>query len=236
MKPKLCIVGQTHIINIGRKAASKFSDKADFIFIISPLEESWTFLRAIEGVVDIFLAGHSTTRPNSTYLKIPIVSFCTTLPDLIQAILKAHVFDNRIALVLSSNDDSDIDLSLLSKAMNVSLSPFYYGSHEETDDASKRAKKEHYMVIIGGNFTVQVAEELGLKGIWLYEGMDMIRATIKSAIQICRFQHDEIRRRSQLAALINHFSEGLILADGEGQIVLDTHSHRLFWGYLNFTA
>jgi hypothetical protein len=75
-----------------------------------------------------------------------------------------------------------------------------------------------------------------LKGFWLYEGMDMIRATIKSAIQICRFQHDEIRRRSQLAALINHFSEGLILADGEGQIVLDTHSHRLFWGYLNFTA
>jgi hypothetical protein len=90
MKPKLCIIGQTPLINIGRKAASEFSDEADFIFITSSLEESLTFLREVEGVTDIVLAGRSTTRLNSKHLKIPIISFHPTLPDLIQAILEAQ--------------------------------------------------------------------------------------------------------------------------------------------------
>ena len=220
MKPKLCIVGQAPLVDIGRKAASEFSDEADFIFITSSLEESLTALHQVEGVADIVLAGRSTTRLNSKHLKIPMISFHPTLPDLIQAVLKAQTFDTRIALALSL-DDRDFDFPILSRAMNVSLSPFYYGTHEETKEACKLAKKKGYKVIIGGSFTVETAEELGLKGIWLYKGMDMIRTAINKAIEMCRFQHEEIRRSSQLAAVVNHFTDGLLLTDENGQIILD---------------
>ena len=49
----------------------------------------------------------------------------------------------------------------------------------------------------------------------------MIRTAIKRAIEICKFQHEEIRRSSQLAAVVNHFTEGLLLTDEHGQIILD---------------
>jgi hypothetical protein len=187
MKPKLCIVGETPLINIGKKVASEFSDEADFIFVTRSSEESLTFLREVEGVADIVLAVRSLKRLNSKHLKIPIISFHPTLPDLIQATLEAQTFDTRIALALSS-DDRDFDFSLLSKAMNVSLFPFYYGTQEETENACKHAKEKHYKVIIGGSFTVKTAEKIGLKGIWLYKGMDMIRTAINQAIEICNLR------------------------------------------------
>ena len=115
------MLDRLHLSVSARKLPLEFSDEADFMFITRSLEESLTFLRGVEGVADIVLAGRSTTRLNSKHLKIPIISFHPTLSDFVQAILEAQTFDTRIALALSS-DDRDFDFSLLSKAMHVSLS------------------------------------------------------------------------------------------------------------------
>lgn len=220
MKPKLCIVGYKPVIAIARKVASEFGDVADFIFITSLLEEAGTFLREIEGVADIVLAGPSTRRMHSKHLKIPIISFRPTFPDLIRAIQEAQNFDNRIALCLSG-DDRDFDLSLLSQVMNVSFLPFYCDTSREYENACKIAKEKGYKVVIGGSYTVGVAEKVGLKGILLYKGMDMIRMAVKNALEICKIQHEGIRRISQLTAVVNHFPEGLLLTDEAGRIILD---------------
>jgi len=220
MKPKLCIVGYKPLIAIARKVASEFSDVADFIFINSLLEEALPFLREIEGVADIVLAGASTRKMHSKHLKIPIISFSPTFPDLVRAIKEAQAFDYRIAVCLS-RDDHDFDLSLLSKVMNVSFLPFYCDTSKEYVNACKVSKKKGYKVMIGGSFTVETAEKIGLKGILLYKGMDMIRTAVKNALEICKIQHEGIRRVSQLTAVVNHFTEGLLLTDEKGQIILD---------------
>ncbi len=220
MKPKICIVGYKPVIAIARKVASEFEALADFIFITSLLEEAGSALREIEGVVDIILAGPSTRRMYSHNLKIPIISFRPTFPDLIRAIQEAHIFDNRIALVLS-RDDRDFDLSLLAQVMDVSFLPFYCDTSTEYENACMITKEKGYQVVIGGSYTVGIAEKLGLKGILLYKGMDMIRMAVKNALEIYKIQHEGIRRISQLTAVVNHFPEGLLLTDEAGKIILD---------------
>ncbi|HYB21250.1 MAG TPA: sigma 54-interacting transcriptional regulator [Thermodesulfobacteriota bacterium] len=220
MKPKLCIVGYRPVIAISRKVAAEFREEADFIFVISLLEEALIPLREIEGVADIVLAGPSTRRMYSPHLKIPIVSFGPTFPDLIRAIQGAQTFDSRIALCLS-RDDQDFDLPLLSRVMKVSIFPFYCDTSEEYEKACRDSKEKGYQVVIGGSFTVGFAQKIGLKGILLYKGMDMIRTAVKKALEICRIQYEGIRRISQLTAVVNHFPEGLFLTDEAGQIILD---------------
>lgn len=220
MKPRLCIVGGSLVINIAKKVASEFSDTAEFLFIGRLLEDSLPFLRKVEGDADIVIAGPSTMRMCSKYLAIPVISYRPTFPDVIRAIQEAQKFDKRVAICLS-RDDRDFDLPLLSQVMNVSLFPFYCETIEEYENACKLSKEKGCKVVIGGSFTVSAAEKIGIKGILLYKGMDMIRTAIKKALEIYRIQHEGIRRISQLTAVVNNFTEGLILTDEKGQIILD---------------
>ena len=124
MKPKLCFVGYKPLIALAKKATREFQGLADFLFIFSLMEEALPLLREIEGVAQIVLAGPSTRRMYAGQLKIPIISFRPTFPDLVRAIQEAQKIDNHIAICLS-RDDREFDLPLLSEVMNVSLFALY---------------------------------------------------------------------------------------------------------------
>ncbi len=220
MKSRLCIVGYQPVITIARKVAREFNKAADFIFICALMEGALPQLSEVEGIVQIVLAGPSTRRMYADKLKVPIISFRPTFPDLITAIQKAQRIDRRIAITLS-RDDKDFDLPLLSKVMGVSLFPLYCDNAKEYADGCKTSMNKKFKVIIGGSFTVDAAEKLGLKGILLYKGMDMIRTAILKALEICQVEEENTRRISQLNAVVNNFTEGLLLTDEKGRIILD---------------
>ena len=112
MRPKLCIVGYSAVISIAKKLAKEYRSEADFFFICSLMEEALPRLREIESIAQIVLAGPSTRHMFLEKLKIPIISFRPTFPDLIKAIQEARKIDRRIAITLS-RDDKDFNLPLL---------------------------------------------------------------------------------------------------------------------------
>ena len=183
------------------------------------LEQALPYLKAIEGGADIVLAGPSIRRMYANQLSIPIISFRPTFPDLIRAIQEAKTVDLRIGLCLS-RDDMDFDLPILSQVMAVSFTPFYCDSGKEYEDACFSAKERGLKTVIGGSFTVGVAERIGLTGILLYKGKDMIRTAVRNALEICQIQQEGIRRISQLNAIVDNFTEGLLLADEKGRVIL----------------
>jgi transcriptional regulator with PAS, ATPase and Fis domain len=220
MKPRLCIVGGRLIINIAEKVASEFSNSAEFLFIPHLLEDALPYLRRVEGDADIVIAGPSTMRICSKSLAIPVISYRPTFPDVIRAIQEARNFDNRIVICLSP-DDRDFDLPLLSQIMDVSLFPSYCETFEDYANACRISKEKDYRVVIGGSFTVSAAEKIGVKGVSLYKGMDMLRTAVKKALEIYYIHHEGLRRISQLTAVVNNFTEGLILTDEKGRIIFD---------------
>lgn len=235
MKPKLCIVGYQPVINISKKVAQEFKRLADFIFICALMEEALPFLREVEGLAQIILAGPSTRRMYLEKLKVPIISFRPTFPDLIKAIQEAQKIDRRIAITLS-RDDKDFNLPLLSKVMEVSLYPFYCDNSKEYADGCSLAKTKRIKVVIGGSFTVEAAKKIGLKAILLYKGMDMIRTAILKALEICQVEEENTRRISQLNAVVNNFTEGLLLTDEKGYVILDNPPAQIRLGLDNLVG
>lgn len=229
MKPRLCIVGYSPVIAIARKVASEFRRKADFLFVNSLLEEALPKLREIEGTADIVLAGPSTRRMYAGRLSIPIIAFRPTFPDLIRAVNEARSIDRRIGLCLS-RDDIDFDIPLLSQVMEVSLASSYCDTSDEYRKACQKFKATGYRVMIGASFTVGVAEEMGIRGILLYKGMDMIRTAVRNAIEICQIQSEGVRRVSQLTAVVNNSAEGLLLTDELGRVTLDNPPAQIYLG------
>jgi propionate catabolism operon transcriptional regulator len=220
MKPKICIVGYQPVINIAKKVSREFKGQAEFIFICSLMEQALPLLREVEGVVQMVLAGPSTRRMYANQLKVPILAFRPTFPDMIQAIKEAQKISGRVGICLS-REDREFDLPLLSEVMNVSLEMVPCDTSREYADACRRLKDKGYKVIIGGSFTVEAAEKLGIKGILLFKGMDMIRSAIASSLELYQVQQESMLRISQLNAVVNNISEGLFLTDQTGRIILD---------------
>lgn len=225
MKPRLCIIGYPPVIKISKEVANEFKEVAEFIYINSLLEKALPYFQKIEGEVDIVLCGPSTRRMYLNKVSVPLIAFRPTFPDLIKAIQEALTINNQIALCLS-RDDFEFDIPLLSQVMNAFLFPYYCDTAREYEEACLHAKKKGFRVVIGGSFTVSVAEKIGLKGILLYKGKDMIRTAIKHAIEILQIQQEEIRRVSQLTAIVNNYPEGLILIDENGLVILDNPKAR----------
>lgn len=235
MRPKLCIVGYSAVISIAKKLAKEYRSEADFLFICSLMEEALPRLREIESIAQIVLAGPSTRRMFLEKLKIPIISFRPTFPDLIKAIQEARKIDSRIAITLS-RDDKDFNLPLLSGVMGVTLYPLYCDNSKEYADGCNLAKKKGFKVVTGGSFTMEVATKIGLKGILLYKGMDMIRTAIIKALEICQVEEENARRISQLNAVVNNFTEGLLLTDEKGNVILDNPPAQIRLGSENLVG
>ena len=220
MKPKICVVGYQPVINIAEKVCREFTGQAEFIFVCSLMEQALPLLREVEGVVQMVLAGPSTRRMYADQLKIPVLAFRPTFPDMIQAIKEAQKISDRVGICLS-REDREFDLPLLSEVMNVSLEMVPCDNSKEYADACRSLKEKGYKVIVGGSFTVEAAENLGLKGILLFNGMDMIRSAIASALELYQVQQESMLRISQLNAVVNNISEGLFLTDEAGRVILD---------------
>ena len=220
MKFRLCIIGYPQVIDIAKKVAVDFNHSADFTYIFGLMEKAHPLLKNVEEIAEIALAGPSTRRMYAKKLKIPIVSFLPTFPDLIKAIQKAQKIDGRIAITLS-RDDKKFDLPLISKIMRVKLYPYYCDNSKEYTNGCVDSKRKGFKVIIGGGYTVEEANKIGLKSVLLYKGMDMIRTAIIKALEICQVSEENRRRISQLNAVVNNFPEGLLLTNEKGNVILD---------------
>lgn len=219
MRPRLCVVGYAPVIAFAREIAHEFQDAAEFFFVTSLLEGALPLLREVEGTVDIIIAGPSTRRMYEGDLKVPIIDFRLTFPDLIRAIQEARQTDTRMALCHSCGDQ-DVDLSLLEQVMDVSLTSYACDSSAEYTQACRTAKAEGFRVVIGGSYTVEIAQSLGLHGVLVYKGSDVIRRAVERALEICRIHQEQSRRVSQLAAVVEHVTDGLLLADERGRVIL----------------
>lgn len=219
MRPRLCVVGYAPVIAFAREVAHDFKDVAEFVFVTSLLEGALPLLREVEGTVDIIIAGPSTRRMYEGDLKVPIIDFRLTFPDLIRAIQEARQTDTRIALC-HSRGDRDVDLPLLEQVMDVSLTSYACDTSAEYAQACHTAKAEGFRVVIGGSYTVESAQSLGLHGVLVYKGSDVIRRAVERALEICRIHQEQSRRVSQLAAVVEHVTDGLLLTDEHARVIL----------------
>ncbi len=219
MRPRICIVGYPPVISFAREVAHDFEEAAEFTFVTSLLEGALPRLREVEGAVDIIVAGPSTRIMYEGDLKVPIIDFRLTFPDLIRAIQEARETDRRIVLC-HSRRDCDVDLALLEQVLDASLTTYACDTSAEYAAACSRAKAEGFRVVLGGSFTVQTAESLGLHGVLVYKGSDVIRRAVERALEICRIHQEQNRRVSQLAAVVEHVTDGLLLTDERGSVIL----------------
>lgn len=208
--PNIGIVTYPKIISICNEVIQDYADLANFHFINVAFEDTihTTQLREREGL-DIIIAGPGNYSILKDHVSIPVIPFFTTTRALIIAVNQAKAFASNIAMIFSSEEE--YDLAFLESLLDVRLKPYQSNNIEEYKIHCRQAKKDGFKVIIGGSYTTNIVESIGLKAILSYNQEDIFHAAINKALELFEYNVHLAKQNSQLNILLQNTSSPLFI-------------------------
>ena len=199
---------------------------ADKVTIVqASKEESLDIAREMERTgYKVIVARGGTAELIMSEVKTPVVMISAN-HELIQSVYDARqLFDldcPRIAILTFTGMSLDVDL--FNRAFRVNLKAYLAdGAVSDTVPvALARARREHDPhVVIGGLKCVKLAQEMGMKTIFLTSSFDSIKNALTEACKVLYAVKLEQTRARRMKILVDSISEGILYIDGEGIIQL----------------
>ncbi len=217
MKARIGITGFPMTIAIAREVAGEYDKQADFEFITAALDDAISVIKEHEkNGLDIIIAGPGNSQLLRNHLNIPIVPFFATTRTMINAIREARTVSKDIAVILSKNED--YDLEFFTELLDVKLYPYYCRTAVDYQNMCQRIKDEGIQVVIGGSFAVDTAKSLGIRGVFTFEKKDILREAIKKALELIEFDILQVEKITQMNILLQQSNEGFFILDNENRI------------------
>jgi transcriptional regulator, propionate catabolism operon regulatory protein len=217
MKARIGIAGFPMTIAIAREVAAEYNQQADFEFITAALDDAISVIKEHErNGLDIIIAGPGNSQLLRNHLNIPIVPFFATTRTLINAIREARTVSTDIAVILSKNEDYDLDF--FEELLDVKLHPYYCRTSADYQNICQKIKDVGIQVVIGGSFAVDTAKSLGIRGVFTFEKKAILREAIKRALELIEFDILQVEKITQMNILLQQSNEGFFILDNENRI------------------
>ncbi|HBY58122.1 MAG TPA: hypothetical protein DEG96_09770 [Candidatus Atribacteria bacterium] len=190
---------------------------------IGDLEEGVKQAKELEkqGVEVIISRGGTAIALEQEFSDIPVVRIQISGFDIIRAIHKIKNETNKIAII--GFHPFTYGVEGLGRILDIEIKTF---TLEESwyDDISyirqniEVVKKENINWIIGDNISVEVARELGMKGILIESGKEALIQSILEAERVAKIKRIELEKTKRFKSIIDYAYEGIITIDQNGII------------------
>lgn len=160
--------------------------------------------------VDVVVAAGSNGAFLRRYLTIPVVLVKVTGFDMLEALAEARRVSERIAIV--THQTITPELEQFKHLFNLNIEQRHYTTAEDAKDCVRELCSEGVKVIVGPGLVIEMAEQAGLTGIFLYSP-DSVREALDDAIEVARVGRIEVARRERLNAILRHLHEGVVAVD-----------------------
>ncbi len=216
-KPRIYVIGYKGLNRLLHTLLPEYSDSADILFIDKLFEEALSTAQSLatDGKADVFISAGA----NGSYLRdnvdVPVVLIKVGGFDILHALLKARQKSNRIGIVTYKKTSSDLED--VKHLLNLDIEQRSYTAREDAKDCFRELAAKGYKVIVGSSLIVDLAEQEGLVGIFVYSPTSA-RQAIDEAVQIGKMKIQEEERRDRLNTIIRHLDEGVAAVDTEEQI------------------
>ncbi len=190
---------------------------------IGDLEEGVKQAKELEkqGVEVIISRGGTAIALEQEFSDIPVVRIQISGFDIIRAIHKIKKETNKIAII--GFHPFTYGVEGLGRILDIEIKTF---TLEESwyDDISyirqniEVVKKENFNWIIGDNISVEVARELGMKGILIESGKEALIQSILEAERVAKIKRIELEKTKRFKSIIDYAYEGIITIDQNGII------------------
>lgn len=170
-----------------------------------------------EGISVIVSRGGTTDMLRNSKISIPIIDIPITEYDVIGILDQARRISSKFAII--GFDTLINGIESIAPIWNVEIKKFLVKNQKEVKKAVKEAKDLGITVVVGGQATVDYANELGeMKAILIKSKKPAVLSSIKEAIRVLEALRKEREMGQRLTSLLDSIHEGIISVDKAGRI------------------
>ena len=222
--PHLVAVGFRRINKMLQELAPDFADRASVDVLDVGFEQAVSRIRDMQAdptrrPVDVVVSAGSNGAYLRQHLDMPVVLVKVGGFDLMQALAQArrlsHEGTGRIGLV--TYEGMAPDLQRFDRLFDFTIAQRSYRTEDEARACVRELQQDGVDVLVGSGVAVDVAEQLGLTGLFLYS-MDAVREALADAVEVARAGRIQQAKRERLNTLLAQLSDGVISVDQHERI------------------
>ena len=151
---------------------------------------------------------------------IPVVQLSVTGYDVMRAAMecKKRFGSAKVAMVGAPNMFYGADS--IRDFMELEVVTVAVENETEAEQGLIELRKKGFRDIIGGGMAVQIAEQLGMNGIFIQSGPEAIFQAFLEAKNLTHVRRYEQERGEQFRAVLDYTAEGIVAVDATGRINL----------------
>ncbi len=160
--------------------------------------------------VDVFLSAGS----NGAYLReragVPVVLITPTGFDMLQALSKARRISDRVAIVTFGAVTPELEQ--FKDLYGLEIEQRAYTARPDAEACVGELAAKGVEVVVGPGMVADLAEEAGLKGVFLYS-QNSVREALGRAIEIAHIARSEEAKRERINTILRNLGEGVVAVD-----------------------
>ncbi|WP_458764028.1 propionate catabolism operon regulatory protein PrpR [Cupriavidus basilensis] len=170
---------------------------------------------AREGRLDAVVAGGSNGAYLRQHVDVPVVLVKVTGFDVMSALATARRISPKVALVTHAATYPEVDEFV--RSFSLSIPAYTYLTEDDAAARVKALKQEGVKVVVGPGMVTDLADKIGLIGVFLYSG-NSVRGALEDVIEAARLRRIESGRRDYVNTILAHLNEGVAAVDADGRI------------------
>lgn len=217
MKPSISISGSNHIISLAKQILEEIAipEGIDVRYIHHEHTTDYVdFLKNIDayrfGPTNLLICGMETSKFIHDHGRIPSIPIRITGFDLLNAIHESLLFSPEITIIATYPILSDI--GMYEKLLKIRIHQFIVDPNDSTQALTDALKSSGCKAVIGSSIVCNLAEQNGIKGIFLYSKSEVYNA-LKQAIDTISAYLRETERAEMLKAVVDYANSGIIGTD-----------------------
>ncbi|MGC4061494.1 MAG: propionate catabolism operon regulatory protein PrpR [Aquabacterium sp.] len=215
--PHIVAVGFKRINKMLQELAPDFADKASVDVLDMGFEQAVARIREMQGQrpIDVVVSAGSNGGYLRQHLEMPVVLVKVGGFDVMQALARARRVSPHIGLL--TYEGMAPDLSAFAESLDMNLHQRTYRTEEDARAAAQALKNLGVQVLIGPGLVADLADQLGMTGVFLYSA-DAVRDALDDAVEVARAARIEQAKRERLGTILTQLSDGVIAVDQQERI------------------
>ncbi len=215
--PHIVAVGFKRINKMLQGLAPDFADRASVDVLDMGFEQAVARIRDIQATrpIDVVVSAGSNGAYLRQHLDTPVVLVKVGGFDVMQALARARRVASRMGLV--TYEGMAPDLAPFAESIGLGLVQRTYRTEEDAQAAVQELKSLGVQVLIGPGLVADLADQMGLTGVFLYSG-DAVREALEDAVEVARASRIELAKRERLNTILAQLSDGVIAVDQHERI------------------
>ncbi|MCD9123383.1 propionate catabolism operon regulatory protein PrpR [Cupriavidus sp. UGS-1] len=216
-RPRIWAVGISRLSRAFADLIPSYAAQADFRLVGKGYEAAATAItrEAREGRLDAVVAAGSNGAYLRQHVDVPVTLVKVTGFDVLSALATARRISPRVALVTHAATYPEVDE--FARAFDLPIPSYTYLTEDDATVRVKALRQEGVEVVVGPGLVTELADRLGLTGVFLYSGQS-VKLALEDAIEAARLRRIESSRREYVNTILAHLNEGVAAVDADGRI------------------